>query len=66
LVYPWPRPTRSSKRCPACPPAHAALDGEELRGYDLNNTVIRIHGAACLIDRAVRELIEQHSFSDQL
>jgi len=59
LVYPWPRPTRSSKRCPACPPAHAVLDGEEMRGYDLNNT-------ACLIDPAVRELIEQHSFSDQL
>jgi len=27
------------------------LDGEEMRGYDLNNT-------ACLIDPAVRELIE--------
>jgi len=42
------------------------LDGEELRRYDLNNTATRIPDAACLIDRAVRELIEQHSFSDQL
>jgi predicted glycoside hydrolase/deacetylase ChbG (UPF0249 family) len=67
LVYPWPRPTRDVffEELPDLPAgvseifAHPVQDGEELRGYDINNTAIRIHDAACLIDSTVRELIER-------
>jgi hypothetical protein len=70
LVYPWPRPTRDVffEELPNLPAgvteifAHPVLDGEELRGYDLVNTDIRIHDAACVIDPTVRELIEQQGF----
>jgi hypothetical protein len=42
--------------------AHPVLDGDELRGYDLNNAGLRVHDAVCLIDVTVRELIEQQGF----
>ena len=67
LIYPWPHRTRDVffEELPDLPAgvneifAHPVLDGEELRGYDLNNTGIRIHDAACLIDPTVQELVEQ-------
>jgi chitin disaccharide deacetylase len=70
MVYPWPRPTRDVffETLPGLPAgvseifAHPVRDGEELRGYDLSNTAIRIHDAACLTDPTVRELIEQQGF----
>ena len=70
LIYPWPRPTRDVffEALPGLPAgvseifAHPVFDGEELRGYDLSNTAIRIHDAACLTDPTVRELIEQQGF----
>ena len=43
--------------------AHPVLDGDELRGYDLNNAGLRVHDAVCLIDVTLQELIEQRSSS---
>jgi len=57
---------KNSSSWSSSPTCHPVLDGEEQRCCDVNNTATRIHDAACLIDPAVRELIEQHSFSDQL
>ena len=70
LIYPWPHRTRDVffEELPGLPAgvneifAHPVFDGEELRGYDLNNTGIRIHDAECLIDPTVRELIGQQGF----
>jgi predicted glycoside hydrolase/deacetylase ChbG (UPF0249 family) len=70
LIYPWPRPTRDVffEALPDLPAgvseifAHPVHDGEELRSYDLSNTAIRIHDAACLTDPTVRELIERQGF----
>jgi predicted glycoside hydrolase/deacetylase ChbG (UPF0249 family) len=70
LVYPWPRPTRDVffEELPNLPAgvseifAHPVLDGDELHGYDPDSSGIRIHDASCLIDPAVRELIEQQGF----
>ena len=42
--------------------AHPVLDGDELRGYDLDNAGLRVHDAVCLIEVTVRELIEQQGF----
>jgi hypothetical protein len=42
--------------------AHPVLDGDEPRGYDLNNAGLRVHDAVCLIDVTLRELIEQRGF----
>ena len=42
--------------------AHPVLDGDELRGYDLDNAGFRVHDAVCLIDVTLRELIGQQGF----
>ena len=68
--YPWPRPTRDVffEELPDLPAgvseifAHPVMDGEELRGYGPDNADLRAHDAACLIDPAVRDLIEQQGF----
>ena len=70
LIYPWPRRTRDVffEELPTLPAgvteifAHPALDGEELRGYDLGNADIRVHDAACLIDPTVARLIDAQGF----
>jgi predicted glycoside hydrolase/deacetylase ChbG (UPF0249 family) len=70
LVYPWPRRTRDVlfEELPTLPAGvtevfvHPVLDGEELRGYDLDNADIRVHDAACLIDPMVARLIDEQGF----
>jgi predicted glycoside hydrolase/deacetylase ChbG (UPF0249 family) len=67
LVYPWPHRTRDVffEESPALPAgvseifAHPVQDGEELRGYGPNYADLRAHDAQCLIDPAVRALIER-------
>ena len=68
IVYPWPRRTRDVffEEIPKLPLgvseifAHPVLDGEELRAYDTRNADIRTHDAACLLDPAVSDLLDQH------
>lgn len=68
IVYPWPRQTRDVffREVPRLPAgvseifAHPVLDGEELRGYDTRHADIRAHDAACLIDPAVADLLDEH------
>jgi predicted glycoside hydrolase/deacetylase ChbG (UPF0249 family) len=68
IVYPWPRRTRDVffEAIPKLSPGvteifgHPVLDGEELRAYDTSNADIRVHDAACLMDPAVVDLLDQH------
>ena len=68
LIYTWPRPTRDVifEACPTLPCgvtelfAHPALDGEELRGYDLHHADIRVHDAAALVDPSVAAMLDRH------
>jgi predicted glycoside hydrolase/deacetylase ChbG (UPF0249 family) len=67
IIYPWPRRTRDVffEEIPKLAPgvceifAHPVLDGEELRAYDADNADIRVHDAACLMDPAVSDLLDQ-------
>ena len=69
LIYTWPRPTRDVMidACAMLPCgvtelfAHPVLDGEELRGYDLDHADIRVHDAAALVDPGVAAMLDaQH------
>jgi len=69
LIYTWPRPTRDVMfdACAKLPGgvtelfAHPVLDGEELRGYDLDHADIRVHDAAALVDPEVAAMLDaQH------
>jgi chitin disaccharide deacetylase len=70
IVYPWPRRTRGVffEELPGLPAgvtevfAHPVLDGEELRGYDLDNADIRVHDAACLTDPMVARFLDEQKF----
>jgi len=67
IVYSWPRRTWDVffEEIPKLPPgvseifAHPVLDGEELRTYDTKNADIRVHDADCLMDPAIRKLLDQ-------
>lgn len=66
LIYTWPRPTRDVMfdACPRLPSgvtelfAHPVLDGEELRGYDLDHANIRVHDAAALVDLGLAAMLD--------
>jgi predicted glycoside hydrolase/deacetylase ChbG (UPF0249 family) len=69
LIYPWPRPTRDVffEAIPKLPLgvseifAHPVCDGDELRAYDNDYANLRAQDALCLIDTALRDLLERHN-----